>query len=155
MTAPGPRVAALPHPAAPTRPIVGVGGIVWRDEEVLLIKRGKPPRRGEWSLPGGRQELGETVEAALRREVLEEVALHLGPLRLVDVVDLVDRDATGTVRHHFTLVDFMADAMPGVPVAGSDAAAVAWFPLPALGALGLWEATLRVITLAASMRREG
>jgi ADP-ribose pyrophosphatase YjhB (NUDIX family) len=141
--------AAVPSPG----PTIGVGAVVWRERRLLLIRRGKPPRRGEWSLPGGRQEWGETVEQALRREVCEETALRLGPLTLVDVVDLVMRDDAGRVTGHYTLLDYTADALPGEPRAGDDAEAVAWFAPEDLDALGLWSKTREVIALAAERRR--
>lgn len=140
-----------PMTAAPSspRPTVGVGAIVWRAGRVLLIRRGQPPRRGEWSLPGGKQEWGETLEEALRREVFEETALRLGPLALVDVVDLIARDDDGRVAHHYTLVDYTAEALSADARAGDDAAAVAWFALHELDGLGLWSKTRAVIGRAA------
>jgi ADP-ribose pyrophosphatase YjhB (NUDIX family) len=134
------------------RPTVGVGAVVWRDERVLLIRRGKAPRRGEWSLPGGRQEWGETVEAALRREVREETGLELGPLVFVAVVDLVTTDTDGTVTHHYTLLDYTAEAAAGDPVAGDDAELVAWIDLTELADLALWDRTRAVIERAARLR---
>lgn len=132
----------------PDRPVVGVGVVVWRGHRVLLVRRGRPPRAGQWSLPGGAQELGESVRAAARREVREETGLELGELRLVDVVDSIERDEEGRVRRHYTLVDFTADAIGGRERPGSDAAALAWFRLRELRALGLWEPTLAVIEAA-------
>jgi ADP-ribose pyrophosphatase YjhB (NUDIX family) len=120
-----------------------------------LVRRGKPPRLGEWSLPGGRQEWGETVEAALRREVREETGLDVGPLRFVDVVDLVATEADGTISRHYTLLDYTAEAGPGEPVAGDDAAAVGWFDLTTVATLGLWDETHAVIERAAALRRDG
>jgi ADP-ribose pyrophosphatase YjhB (NUDIX family) len=134
--------------AYPERPVVGVGVVVWRDGRVLLVRRGRPPRLGQWSLPGGAQRLGETVEAAARREVAEETGLALDRLELLTVVDLVEHDPSGAVRYHYTLVDMVAAAAPGEPRAGDDAAAVAWFAPDELGALGLWGETLRIIELA-------
>lgn len=132
----------------PERPIVGVGVVVWRDGRVLLIRRGKPPRAGSWSLPGGAQELGETVREAARREVREETGLELGELRLVDVVDSIERDDAGRVWRHYTLVDFTATVAGGSERAGSDAAALAWFRPEELEELGLWPATLAVVRAA-------
>lgn len=137
----------------PERPIVGVGVVVWRDDRVLLIRRGKPPREGQWSLPGGAQELGETVADTARREVMEETGLALARLELLTVVDLVERTPDdGRVLYHYTLVDFVAEAAPGSATAGSDASGIGWFALSELEGLGLWAETLRIIRLAASRR---
>ena len=137
----------------PDRPVVGVGAVVWRDERVLLIRRGQPPRLGQWSLPGGGQQLGETLVAAVRREVREETGLELATIELLTTLDLIERDPDERVRFHYVLVDFTAEAPEGEPVAGDDAAAVAWFALDELAGLGLWTETLRVIDAAARQRR--
>jgi 8-oxo-dGTP diphosphatase len=137
----------------PDRPVVGVGAVVWRDDRVLLVRRGRPPRAGQWSLPGGAQRLGETLREAAAREVREETDLALADVRLLTTVDLVEHDADGRVRYHYTLVDFVAEAPLGEPVAGDDAEAVAWFRLDELPGLGLWSETLRIIDEAAALRR--
>jgi 8-oxo-dGTP diphosphatase len=139
--------------AYPDRPLVGVGVVVWRDSRVLLIQRGKPPRVGQWSLPGGAQLLGETVEAAARREVAEETGLALERLELLTVVDLIERDDAGAVPYHYTLVDLVALAGPGEPKAGDDAAAVGWFTVDEVADLDLWQETMRIIRLADERRR--
>jgi ADP-ribose pyrophosphatase YjhB (NUDIX family) len=131
---------------------VGVGAVVWRGERVLLIRRSKEPRAGQWSLPGGAQGLGETLREAVAREVREETGLELSDVRLLTTVDLVERDPDGRVRYHYTLVDFTAQAPLGEPVPGDDAAEVGWFPLQALAGLGLWSETLRIIEEAARLR---
>jgi ADP-ribose pyrophosphatase YjhB (NUDIX family) len=114
--------------------------------EVLLIRRGQPPRLGEWSIPGGRQELGETVRETAVREVLEETGLEIANLRLIDVVDAFGKHPDGTLRTQWVLVDFRADWVAGEPTAGGDAAAAAWVPVAKLGGYGLWSETVRVIT---------
>lgn len=136
----------------PERPLVGVGAVIWRGARFLLIRRAKPPKQGQWSLPGGAQQLGETVEEAVRREVREETALELETLRVIATVDLIDRDDEGSVRYHYTLIDVTAEAPRGVPIAGSDAAEVGWFELDHVDELGLWHETCRIIRLAASER---
>ena len=136
----------------PERPVVGVGAVVWRGDRVLLIRRGKPPRLGQWSLPGGAQQLGETLEEAIAREVREETGLDLAELRFLATVDLIERDPDGLVRYHYTLIDFVAEAAAGEAVPGDDAAAVAWFTSGEIAALGLWSETVRIIDESAVLR---
>lgn len=136
----------------PDRPIIGVGVVVLGADGVLLIQRGKPPRAGSWSLPGGAQELGETVAAAAIREVLEETGLKVQLIGLIDVVDSLQKDDDGNLRYHYTLVDFAAVAEAGVARPGGDAAAVRWVRLDDVAGLGLWSETARVIRLAAELR---
>lgn len=136
----------------PERPLVGVGVVVWRDEQVLLVKRGKPPRQGQWSLPGGLQHLGETVFAAACREVAEETTLEVEIVDVVAVIDSIQRDEEGGVRYHFTLVDVLAEWRSGEARAQDDAADVAWAGLDELADYRLWDETVRVIGLAAERR---
>ena len=136
----------------PDRPIVGVGVVVWRDDEVLLIERGKGPRTGSWSLPGGMQELGETVRETAHREIKEETGVEIDVTGLLDVIDLVRKDSDGRIRFHYTLVDFTAKWRSGEAVADSDAAGVRWVPLAELDQYELWDETRRVIHLSASRR---
>jgi 8-oxo-dGTP diphosphatase len=91
----------------PVLPIVGVGAVVFEADCVLLVRRGKAPLAGEWSLPGGAVELGETLEEAIIREVAEETGLRVVPLQVVKAFDHIDRDAVGKVRFHYVLVDFL------------------------------------------------
>lgn len=139
----------------PERPVVGVGAVVWRGEKLLLIRRGRPPRLGQWSLPGGAQQLGETLEEAIRREVREETGLGLVAVAFLATVDLIDRDAEDRVRYHYTLVDFTAEAADGEAVPGDDAAAAAWFAPDELAGLGLWAETERIIRVSQSARPTG
>ena len=113
----------------PDYPMVGVGVVVWKDNAVLLIQRGKPPRAGTWSLPGGRQELGETTREAGVREVREETGLEVDIKDLIDVVDTIHRDDEGHVHMQYTLVDYWAEWVSGEPVAGTDAADARWVNL--------------------------
>jgi 8-oxo-dGTP diphosphatase len=132
---------------------VGVGVVVWREERFILVRRGKEPNRGQWSIPGGAQKLGETVYAAAAREVLEETGLHVQVSALVDVVDGIMTDEEGAVNYHYTLVDLVAESPQGEPVAGDDAAAVAWFKLEDLPGLALWSETDRIIRDSVAKRR--
>ncbi|MGF1606295.1 MAG: NUDIX hydrolase [Rhodothalassiaceae bacterium] len=127
------------------RPVIGVGVVVFKHDQVLLIRRGTPPKQHQWSLPGGKQEWGETVPAAAHREVFEEtgVTIHLGPL--IDIVDLIERDETGELVRHYTLLDYAATWRSGTPCARDDAADARFWPLDAVNGLGLWHETARVI----------
>jgi ADP-ribose pyrophosphatase YjhB (NUDIX family) len=129
----------------PERPLVGVGVVVRRAEKILLIKRGQPPRQGEWSIPGGLIRLGEKMEDCAIREVLEETGLSVRIVGLIDVVDLIERDEKDAVRYHYAMVDFVADWISGEATAGDDAAAVAWASLAELGSYGLWDKTAEII----------
>ncbi len=129
----------------PSRPWSGVGVVVWKGDHVLLVQRAKEPRRGEWSIPGGSHDIGETVRQAAVREVMEEtgVEIDLGPI--IDVIDTIHRDAEGAVAIHFTLADFAATWRAGEPVAGDDAMNAEFVPLrEALTRLN-WSETARVI----------
>ncbi|MFN4089003.1 MAG: NUDIX hydrolase [Alphaproteobacteria bacterium] len=136
----------------PARPIVGVGAVVWRDDRVLLIQRGKPPRLGEWSIPGGAQEVGETVEAAARREVREETGVEIEITGFLAVVDAIRPDGEGRIRSHYTLLDFSAEWISGEARPGDDAADCRWVHPARLVDYGLWDETLRIIRLSADRR---
>ncbi len=110
----------------PSGAVVGVGAVVVRDGKALLIKRGHEPRKGEWSLPGGIVELGESLVEALCREVLEETGLEVRIGAHVETFDRIHHDAEGRVRYHFVIVDYLCSAPKGEAVAGTDADAVAW-----------------------------
>ena len=136
----------------PKQPVVGVGVVVWHDDRVLLIKRGKPPRAGQWSLPGGAQKLGETLAETASREVREETGIEIELGDIIATLDLIDRDDAGLVRHHYTLVDFVAEGLETDLRAGDDAADARWFARADINDLGLWSETVRIIDLAASKR---
>ena len=121
----------------PDAPVVGVGGVVIRNGEVLLVRRAFPPRQGEWSLPGGRLELGESLVDAARREVREETGIEVEVGPLVDVFDRVHLDAEGRVRYHFVIVDFLCPPVGGVLHAGDDAADARWVLRAAVAGLGV------------------
>ncbi len=139
--------------AYPRQPVVGVGAVVWRGDKVLLARRGRPPKQGTWTLPGGKQHLGETVAETARRELREEAGLEIAVRDVVAVVDLIERDDQGAVVWHYTVVDLLAEWVSGEAVAGDDADAVAWVDPAALDAYALSGEALRVIALAAEKRR--
>jgi 8-oxo-dGTP diphosphatase len=106
----------------PDRPYVGIGAVIVVDGKVVLIKRGHEPLAGRWSLPGGAVELGETVQEAVAREMLEEtgLAVRVGPP--IEVFDRIMRDDDGRVRYHFVLIDYLCWRIGGELRAGSDVA---------------------------------
>lgn len=106
----------------PDRPYVGVGAVIVRDRQVLIVKRKYEPLAGQWSIPGGAVEIGETLEACVAREMLEETGLtiELGPV--IEVFDRITRDEQGGVRYHFVLVDYLCWPVGGELKAGSDVA---------------------------------
>lgn len=139
----------------PERPYVGVGAIIFRGMDVLLVRRSKPPREGAWSLPGGAQKIGETVEEALVREVAEETGLDFTATAFLEVVDFIDRDGDGEARHHYTLLDYWGVSDSGEISAGGDAADARWVPVSDVGKYAMWEKTVEVIRRADAIRRAG
>jgi len=106
----------------PDRPYVGVGAVIVRDGKVLLVKRKYEPLAGRWSLPGGAVEIGETLEACLAREMLEETGLEVTVGPVIEVFDRITHDEGGRVAYHFVLVDYLCWPVGGVLSAGSDVA---------------------------------
>jgi 8-oxo-dGTP diphosphatase len=135
----------------PDRPFVGVGAVILGPDGVVMIQRGKPPRRGSWSLPGGAQELGETVFETAVREAREETGLDIEVIGLVDVVDSIRRDDDGGIQYHYTLVDVVARATGGTLRPGGDAMGARWVALDDIPGMELWSETVRIIDLAAEM----
>jgi 8-oxo-dGTP diphosphatase len=136
----------------PDRPFVGVGAVVLDHRgRVLLARRGHEPLMGEWSLPGGGVELGETLEAAVVREVLEEtgLAVEVGPV--VEVFDRVDHASDGRVEYHFVIIDYLCRAADDRLVSGSDADDVQWVRPEELAAYRLTEKATTVIHKAISL----
>ncbi len=132
----------------PARPIVGIGVVVLRDDSVLLVRRGKPPNIGSWTLPGGAQEIGETTETAARRELLEETGIEVGPLQLAATVDSIRRDEEDRIQYHYTIIDYCGRWVGGEPIAGSDVTEAVWAPLDALERFELWSEAHRVIAIS-------
>ena len=121
---------------------------MFRDDCVLLVQRGNAPLKGEWSLPGGAVETGETLEAALRREIREETGLEPGNVRFFEIFERIIRDPGENPEYHYVLVDFICDAAGGTLCASSDASACCWVPEQSLGDYRLTEGTLAVIKRA-------
>jgi len=145
----------------PDAPIAGVGAVILREEPgggplVLMIRRGQEPLKGEWSLPGGAVELGETLEQAICREVLEETGLVVETVAVVEAFDRISRDEQGRVRYHYVLVDFLCRVVCGADseaevVCATDALEARWATADELD--GLTPLTIEVIRKAMRMAR--
>lgn len=128
-----------------------VGVVCLRGDEVLLIKRGREPRAGEWSIPGGRVEWGETLERAALRELYEETGVRAELIGLIDVFDAVFKSADGRVERHYVLIDYAARWVSGEPRAGDDAAEAMFVPRADAERRVAWSKTAEVIRAAAAM----
>ena len=146
----------------PERPVVGVGGVVIDGGRALLIRRGSEPLRGEWSIPGGTLELGESLERGVARELLEETGLEVRVLELIEVFDRVyegdDAAAGGGLekkgpKYHFVIVDYLCERIGGEAVAGSDVTHVAFAREDELDGYGLTETATRIVRKAFAMER--
>jgi 8-oxo-dGTP diphosphatase len=135
----------------PDRPIVGVGAVVLVDGRVVLVKRAHEPLKGAWNLPGGAVELGETLEAACAREVLEETGLEVRVGPVIEVFDRIMVDGQRRVQYHFVLVDYLCHVCGGTLACGSDASDVALADPSDLGPYELTEKALHVIARGLSL----
>lgn len=118
--------------AYPAEPRLGVGVVVARGAEVLLVRRDRPPNAGWWALPGGTVRLGETLQQAAEREVREETGVTARARDVLHAFDVIDADATGHIRYHYVVVCLLADYLDGKAIAGDDAREVCWIDLAAL-----------------------
>ncbi len=132
----------------PERPLVGVGGIVIADGRALLIRRGAPPLEGQWSIPGGMLEVGETLLAGVRRELVEETGIEVRVGELIEVFERINLDAAGKTRYHFVVLDYLCEPIRGEARAGSDVIDVAWAAPEELEKYSLTERATQVILKA-------
>lgn len=137
----------------PKHPIPAVGTVVFKDENILLIQRNKPPKAEQWSIPGGAQNLGEQLVDAASREVLEETNVEIENIKLIKTVDFIDKDENGIIRFHYSLIDFMADYKSGELNAGDDALNAKWVPIEEIDSYNLWSETVQLIEEAIVHRK--
>jgi ADP-ribose pyrophosphatase len=129
----------------PVRPALAVGAVVFKDDRVLLVKRGNPPAQGVWAIPGGSVELGETLKTAAEREVLEETGIVIKAGEPVFSFESIHRDDEDRVRFHYYIVDLAARYISGEPTAGDDALDVGWISRQGLGRLNVNPSTLKLL----------
>ena len=137
----------------PERPIVGVGGIVIDGDRVLLVQRAAEPLKGQWSIPGGALELGESLTEGVARELLEETGVAVEPTQVVEVLNRVLKTPDGRVKYHYVLIDYLCRPLDGasVPKAASDAGDARWVARADLGEYHLRPDMLEVIEKAFRM----
>jgi ADP-ribose pyrophosphatase YjhB (NUDIX family) len=141
----------------PSRPVVGVGVVIWRDDKVLLVKRANAPRKDEWGLPGGMQNLGETIMEAAVREAREETGLDIAPLGIITALDVLVPDKKGVLEYHYTLIEVAAEAGQdeeggGKARAASDAKELRWVTLEEAEKICAWPEIARVVRLSLIQR---
>ena len=134
----------------PQHPLVGVGAVIVEDGRVLLVKRGKAPLLGEWSIPGGMLELGETMRQGAEREALEETGIVVRATELLGVFDRVVPDDTKATLYHYVLIDFLCQRVSGDVLAAGDAADARWFTPDEVAEISLPEDTRNMVQLGFS-----
>jgi len=132
----------------PERPLVGVGAVIVDGDRVVLVRRAAEPMAGQWSIPGGLLELGETMRAGAAREALEETGLQVEAGEVLEVLDCIVPDANGKPRFHYVLIDFLCRRIAGELRAGGDSAEARWVRESELTDLGVADAAVKVIRKA-------
>jgi ADP-ribose pyrophosphatase len=129
----------------PSQPVVAVGAIVFRNNRVLLVRRGRPPSQDLWAIPGGRVEIGETLQEAAEREILEETGITIRAQEPVYTFDYIERDGSAPPRFHYVIIDLTADYISGKIRAGDDAAEARWVAAEELDAMKVSSKTLKLL----------
>jgi len=135
----------LPESAYPNHPRVAVGAVVFKDERVLLVQRGRPPGAGQWAIPGGNVKLGETLQQAAEREVLEETGIIIRAGEPTYTCDAIVRDARGAVSFHYVIVDLEAEYVSGTLRPADDAADARWVAAHDLDSLTISARTIDLL----------
>lgn len=136
----------------PDSPVAAALAIVQKADKLLLIQRANEPGRGQWAVPGGAVELGETTAEAARREALEECSVHIHVGQIIDTYDVIERDDDGRVRHHYVIVCHLAQHISGIPQAATDALTAHWVDVAQLPALDMPAKLKQVVLQAVGLR---
>ena len=134
------------RPKAPLEPRVAVGAVVIHDQKILLVKRKNPPAQGQWTIPGGHVQLGETLQMAAEREIAEETGILIRANEPVYIFDQIVRDKNGAVLFHYVIVDLAAELMGGILTPGDDALDAAWLGSQQLQSCNINPKTLKLLT---------
>jgi ADP-ribose pyrophosphatase YjhB (NUDIX family) len=137
----------------PEHPIIGVGGVIFDDDRVLIVKRDKEPGKGQWSLPGGAVKVGETLKDALKREIFEELFIQVEIFGLVRLLDRIIYDNANRVRYHYVIANYWCEMVSGRPRAASDISDARFVGLLEIGGEGLHKEVVETILLAAEKRK--
>jgi len=145
LTPKAPSDAAHDNRRYPQRPILGVGALIFEQDRILLVERGRDPLKGYWSLPGGVLETGETLAEGIVREVREETGLDVRPAAVLEIFERIIRDAQGKPEYHYVLIDYICRVAGGTLRAGDDVSKTAWVPHGKLADYRITPGTLPVI----------
>ena len=137
----------------PDAPIVAVGVVVLKEDEVLLVRRGQEPNKDRWGLPGGAVELGEPVRQAAQREVREECNIEIEVGEVIEVLDAISGDDRSRPRFHYVLIELLASYVSGSATPATDALETRWFTLDELAQIDVPDITVRIIHKGREMRR--
>jgi 8-oxo-dGTP diphosphatase len=129
----------------PDRPLVGVGAVIVQDRRVVIVQRSNEPLKGQWSIPGGALEVGETLRQCAAREALEETGLRVEALDVLDVFDSIYSDPDGRTRYHYVLIDFFCRVVGGELHSGGDAAQARWITREDMANFAITETAQKVI----------
>ena len=136
----------------PEHPIVGVGGVIFNGDRVLIVKRNREPGKGQWSLPGGAVEVGERLKDALKREILEELSIRVEIFGLIRLLDRIFYDDENRVRYHYVIADYWCEMVSGRPRPASDISDARFVGLWQLTGIGLSKEVVDTIALAVEMK---
>lgn len=129
----------------PDQPQIAVGAVVFHEDKILLVHRRNPPGQGIWAIPGGKVRLGETLQQAAQREILEETGIVIQAKEPIFTFDMIDRDSSGRPRYHYVIIDLMATYLHGKLTAGDDAQSAKWVSEKVMETLTVSDITRRLL----------